>query len=307
MQITLSLARGCGKPSNRFYPDTAVISSINDMASAVGRDHICGSFSSHRRSRENFISADCVVMDCDNDHTDDPEDWIRPEDLTTLLSDVSCIIVPSRNHMKEKNGRTARPRFHVYFPISPITEEVAYAALKRRIQTDFPFFDANALDSARFIFGNPVITVADIIWQEGTITIQDYLFFNENTECGIIPEGSRNSALSIFAARILKRYGNSPEAQEAFRVEAEKCDPPLEKGELRTIWRSAIRFYRRVSRSPDYVKPEEYNGTEWSEPIPFDHGSPDPFPVDALPSFLKKQTHQMDISCLEMSSTSRSG
>ncbi|KAI4449171.1 hypothetical protein C823_003700 [Eubacterium plexicaudatum ASF492] len=59
--------------------------------------------------------------------------------------------MPSRNHMKPKDGRSARPRFHVYFPHDPITDGEACAALKKAIHQKFPFFDGNAIDSARFI------------------------------------------------------------------------------------------------------------------------------------------------------------
>lgn len=286
MKITLSAARVCGKPSNRFYPDEVTIADREQMAAAMRFDHVCGSFKDHRRSRENYISADCIVMDCDNDISEDPDFWIRPEDHDSLFPDVSCIIVPSRSNMKSKGGKAARPRFHVYFPISPITDEAEYAALKRKVQSSFPFFDANALDAARFIFGNADVDSEGIIWQEGSLTIQDYLFFSADTNHDSIPEGNRNSHLSAFAGKVLKRYGNTKEAQEAFRLETEKCDPPLEKAELRTIWCSALRFYRSVSKQPDYVKPEEYNGTEWTDPIPFEKAAVDTFPVDALPAFL---------------------
>ena len=285
MKITLSLAKVCGQASNRFYPDEAVIADREQIASAMHFDHVCGIFAHHRRSREGFISADCIVMDCDNDHSEEPDLWIRPEDHDSLFPDVSCAIVPSRSSMKPKNGKPARPRFHVYFPVGTITDETEYASLKRKVQAAFPFFDANALDSARFIFGNAA--VEDIIWHEGTLSIQDYLYFMDDRDHSI-PEGNRNSSLSRFAGRVLKRYGNTKEAQEAFRCEAEKCDPPLEKAELRTIWMSALRFYRSVRKQPDYVKPDEYNQPEWAEPIPFDRASTAPFPVDALPPFLSE-------------------
>ena len=289
MKITLSLAKVSGQPSNRFYPQAVSVTDAVQMAGAMAFDHVCGRFKNNRRSRENFISSDCIVMDCDNSHSDDPSAWIRPEDHETVFPDISCVIVPSRNHMKAKSGKATRPRFHVYFPISEMTDEAEYAALKRGIQHAFPFFDTNALDSARFIFGNGSLDPDQVIWQEGDCSVQEYLFFNEGTDPeDIIPEGSRNSALSIFAARILKRYGNSPEAHEAFREEADKCDPPLEKDELRTIWRSALRFYRSVKASPDYVNPEEYNGPEWSEPIPFEKAETEAFPLDALPPVLSE-------------------
>ena len=287
MRITLSVSKVCGARSNMRYPDKAVITDAEGMETAIRLDHVCGEFKNNRRSRENFVTSDCIVMDCDNGDSEKPSDWIRPEDITTALSDVSCVIVPSRNHMKKKGDKAPRPRFHVYFPIEPVTDEAEYAALKRKVQAAFPFFDKNALDSARFIFGNADVEAGSIIWQDGALTIQEYLYFMDDPDSSI-PEGNRNSHLSVFAGRVLKRYGNTKEAQEAFQIEAEKCEPPLEKAELRTIWLSAMRFYRSVSKQPDYVKPDEYNAPEWTEPIPFDRHPVEVFPVDALPDTLSQ-------------------
>ena len=45
-----------------------------------------------------------------------------------------------------------------------------------------------------------------------------------------------------------------------FLDEAAKCDPPLEKEELKTIWYSALKFFRsKVKTQPGYVEPDEYN------------------------------------------------
>jgi polysaccharide deacetylase 2 family uncharacterized protein YibQ len=37
------------------------------------------------------------------------------EKFLAMMPEVSMAIVPSRNHMKPKDGKCARPRFHVYF------------------------------------------------------------------------------------------------------------------------------------------------------------------------------------------------
>ena len=107
-------------------------------------------------------------MDCDNDHSDNPEDWITAEKLAGMLPDVGYAIVPSRNNMRDKNGTLPRPRFHAYFQIDEITDADDYAALKRAIYEKFSFFDGNALDAARFIFG---ADSGEVIWHDGTVSI----------------------------------------------------------------------------------------------------------------------------------------
>jgi hypothetical protein len=107
-------------------------------------------------------------MDCDNDHSEDPEEWITPEKMEELFGDFSYAIAFSRNHMKVKDGKSERPRFHVYFQIEEITDEKVYAGLKIAIQKQYTFFDDNALDAARFIFG---ADTGEVIWHEGWMTI----------------------------------------------------------------------------------------------------------------------------------------
>lgn len=72
--------------------------------------------------------------------------------------------------------------------------------------------------------------------------------------------GSRNNSMSHFAGRVLKKYGITDKAKDAFLEHAKRCDPPLEESELNTIWASAVRFYKKtVMIQPGYVPPEEYN------------------------------------------------
>lgn len=102
-------------------------------------------------------------MDIDNDHTENPTDWITPDGLAELMAGVAFMTATSRNHQKPKGTLSARPRFHVYFPISPVTDAEVYAGLKRRLASRLGFFDQQALDAGRFIYGttNPKTTIHD--------------------------------------------------------------------------------------------------------------------------------------------------
>lgn len=48
-------------------------------------------------------------------------------------------------------------------------------------------------------------------------------------------------------------------AHEIFMEEAAKCSPPLDDGELATIWQSACRFAQKVQAQEGYVSPDAYN------------------------------------------------
>ena len=261
MRLTLFTATCTGSKANTVYPNQCVIESARDMDKAMKLDHVCATYNDHRRSADNFIESDTVVMDCDNDHSEDPEDWITAEKMQQLFPDVSYVLVPSRHDNLPKDGKGPRPRFHVYFSIRTVCDAELYVDIKKAIHRNYPFFDENALDAARFIFGSDR---GDCIWHEGWVTIDETLSEaseQEYSDCrSTIPEGSRNSTLSRFAGRVLKRYGKTEKAFDLFCTEASRCDPPLDESELQTIWDSAVRFYeRKVCSQKGYVPPEEYN------------------------------------------------
>ena len=253
-----------GNPGNCLYPHRFDISTPETLQAAVGHDYVCAEYKNNYRCGENFISANCLPVDCDNDHSEDPADWIRPEDVKAAFPNVAFAVHYSRFNMREKNGKPARPKFHVLFPIDEMTDPGAYAEMKKLVNSIFPYFDTKALDAARFFFGTREPEVELI---PGEMNLTDFLYaddFDADLPAGhqvqqTIPEGSRNATMSRFAGRIIKRYGDTDEAYRVFLEEAEKCTPPLSDFELGTIWRSAQKFFTRVIQTEGYVAPEQYN------------------------------------------------
>lgn len=162
---------------------------------------------------------------------------------------VTFAVCYSRNHMKEKNGHTARPKFHCYFPMEKLTDNKAYSAMKHQIQKRFPWFDANALDTARFYFGTEH---PKVMFFDGDKTVDQVL-------PTAITAGSRNATLSQKAGKLIKRYGDTAKAEQLFKVEAERCVPPLPENELASIWSSAKKFGERIADRDDYILPEQFN------------------------------------------------
>lgn len=260
MKLTIFTANCVGNPANALYPNKAEIENKDDMMTVISRDHVCAEFKNCHRSIDDFLSSDVEVMDCDNDHSDDPNDWITAEKYDELFPDVSYILVPSRNDGKVKGKRSARPRHHIYFPHSKITSADEVAGIKTRLQEYAPFFDDNALDAARFIFGH---TPTDIVWHEGSRTIDEFLdemdFAEYDQSTQSIGEGSRNSTMSHIAGRLIKRYGNTEKAHDIYLEKAQLCSPPLEDSELALIWSSAVKFGKKVQSQVGYVSPEDFN------------------------------------------------
>ena len=255
MQFTVFTSDSVGNRKNCLYPHRQLITDKEKLRAAVSFDHVCAEYEGNYRSVSNFKESDVCVMDVDNDHSDDPQHWITPENLADEFSDLNYAITFSRNHMKTKEGKSPRPRFHVYFQITPFADPEGYTALKREIHRNYPFFDGNALDAGRFIFG---CDPGDVIWHEGQTTIDRVL--ERMTASDDIEEGRRNATLSRIAGRLVKRYGVTDESFQMFQTQAARCNPPLEDAELATIWKSACRFAKKVQAQPGYVPPEQFGG-----------------------------------------------
>ena len=259
MQMTIYDAVTVGSRSNCVYPNPVTVTDADTMRQAAAFDHVCAAYKQNYRSVDNFLKADCLPMDCDNDHSDDPDDWLTPFDVAMDFPGVGMIFVYSRSHMKQKGKRCPRPRFHVYFICTETTNSEIYSSWKDRLIADYPYFDDGAKDSARFLFGvkNAAVEVYD-----GEITIDEFLadsFAEWDAAQGQIPEGSRNKTMSNYAGRIIKRLGNTEEAHKQFLKEAEKCSPPLDDAELAGIWASAVKFGAKVAAQEGYIPPEQYN------------------------------------------------
>ena len=262
--FTLYHADFVGNPGNCSYPHKVEVTDTNSLIAAVGHDYVCAEYRNSYRNGENFIGSDCLPVDCDNDHSEDPQDWVLPADVMEAFPGVTFAIHYSRYNMREKNGKPARPKFHVLFPIEHMTDATAYSNMKKLVNSIFPYFDTQALDAARFFFGT---TTPDVEIYPGNINLTEF-FEDDDFDTGIagghhasqiIPEGNRNSTMSRFAGRVIKKYGDGDAAYQCFLEEAAKCSPPLEEQELLAIWHSARRFFAKVQQQDGYVPSEVYN------------------------------------------------
>ncbi len=262
--FTLYYADCIGNETNCLYPHKIEIKDKPSFFQAVCRDYVCAEYRNGYRSNDNFIGSDCLAVDCDNDHSEEPAEWITPADIAEAFPDVSFAVHYSRNHMKVKNGKSARPKFHVFFAIDPVINYAEYSGLKKMLNSLYPYFDKGAMDAARFFFGtkNPKVELFN-----GSKTLTKFLEvdeFDKDMASGsygdrvIIEEGRRNATMSRFAGRLVKRMGATEEAFGIFMEEAGKCDPPLDDTELGKIWASAGRFAKKVQSQEGYIPPDQY-------------------------------------------------
>lgn len=264
--MTMFTAPVSGQHNNTHYPHQHIVTTAIDLETVARLDHVVAEYVGGRRSAGSFVTSNCLVMDVDNSHTDTPAQWVTPESLADLLPGVAFMTATSRNHQKAKGAQSARPRFHVYFPIDPVSDAEAYAGAKRQLAARFEFFDSNAIDAGRFIYGHatPQITVVEgertiDAWLADTVGEDAFAQWDDATQA--IEEGSRNATLSRFAGRLLIRLGMTDEARALFDRKAARCNPPLPEAEVESIWRSATRFAKTVEDQPGYLPPEDYEAS----------------------------------------------
>ena len=165
--------------------------------------------------------------------------------------------------MKDKEAKSARPRFHVYLPLNKIYSEADLIRLmKEKILRVIPEFDSGAKDTARFFYGvaNPQCEA-----HEGSICIDEFLdalpdaelsenkleaddaelsssVEHEDNDNEVIPVGERNNYIFHVAMKALGKYGNSEKAKKVFDNACARCKPPLPSAEISATWNSAIRI-----------------------------------------------------------------
>lgn len=284
-EITLFKSNCVRIQNNTLFKEMHIVKSLDDFENVVSKDYVCATYINNYKKEANFIKSDCIGLNVDNDHSEDEASWVRVEDIMLKFPNVMFYVHYSTNHLKWKNGKKPRPKFHVIFPINEITSLKVYKDLKHKIYDFYPYFDSQALDGARMLFGTKDALV-DIV--NGEITIDEFMS-NLNTENKPILEGTRNSTLSKEASKLIKRYGPSNASYQEFLKIAERCSPPLDGAELKQIWSSAYKFYQeKVVTNPSYIKPDDYNAKDkWDSIISLDERELLPFPIDVFPDSIK--------------------
>ena len=138
MYFTLQTANVKADAKNSFYPNRAEVKDAASLQQAVAWEHVCAQYRNNHRGNEDFIRSDVVVMDLDNDHSEDPDQWITAEKLDGIFPNTCYALAPSRHHMLPKNGKPPRPKYHVYFPVAEITDAGQYAAVKAALFQKYP-------------------------------------------------------------------------------------------------------------------------------------------------------------------------
>jgi putative DNA primase/helicase len=251
---------------NVFYPDEFEINSIKDLKEATRLDYMPGK-TNGRRCNENVIYCDFIYHDYDNDFSENCADWITIDKARDeIYKGIRAYFISSRNHQKEKDGKPARPRFHVFLPTRQFNPK-QYEKYLPAFKEWFPLIDNDALDPARFFYGH---TTPEIYYQDG-IDILEWakakraLEIGESEEFEIpgynepkekITEGARNGALKSYAGHIKLDFLDK-EKEELFNAlwkwNVEKCEPPISEKEVRsTVLKSTWKDIQKINSAREY-------------------------------------------------------
>ena len=105
---------------NTSFATEPIVVYDGNAAEFFQHDHTPIKFKNGKRHGDNFEYATAIVADIDNTHSETMNDWSTIDDISAKLKEfgIKHLIVTSRNHFRSKNGAVARPKFHVYFPLS---------------------------------------------------------------------------------------------------------------------------------------------------------------------------------------------
>lgn len=266
-------------PHNKIYNLKVDIQSFEDLERVAQYDWINGEMKDYSRSKVNFIQADSITLDFDNDYSEVSSEWVTESTIQERLPNVKYGIVYSKSNNIEKvsgNKRfSPRPRMHVIIETGLIKSTDEYESITHKMLKLFPEADGKALDASHLFYGveNPKVFLAD-----GTICLKDFIDDNPNIfsdretdsqkETIIshdtdnktpIPVGERNTTIFNLSSKYAYRNGTD-NLNDYIQKQNSRCEEPLEQRELDGIEKSVRSYYDDiVSSYPDYIKPKDYN------------------------------------------------
>ena len=102
MEVIVFHSGNCGNAQNCLYPYNGTGSTPDELKKLFCYDHTFIRFKNNYRSKENVLEDSVAALDNDNDHTDDPTEWIPIESIPELFPGVPCVVSTSRHHMNRK-------------------------------------------------------------------------------------------------------------------------------------------------------------------------------------------------------------
>lgn len=85
LKFTIYGADVVGQSGNCLYPNKFEITDKDSFLKAIQMDHVTAKYKGNYRSKDNFEFSDCIPLDCDNDHSENSEEWLTPFDIALSI------------------------------------------------------------------------------------------------------------------------------------------------------------------------------------------------------------------------------
>lgn len=227
-------------------------------------------------SMEDFQMQTLFMNDVDNKLPDVPK--VTPADVAELLRRHDLHPAFAYDTF---NSTPEHERFRIALVSDePFTDRAQRDAVQAALIALIPQSDAECINADRIFFGTDKGLIEGagdltaVCTKDALLALVDAMGITvqngkkkEIPRFGeTIPTGARHGALVSFASSVLKKYGISDAAYQAYRERAAQCDEPLPDSETDTIWWDACRYYKNtICKTPGYVAPAEYAVQEFAE------------------------------------------
>ena len=106
INFTIYTADCVGNSGNCLYPNKMIVTDKESFIKATKMDHVTAKYKGNYRSKDNFEFSDCIPLDCDNDHSDNPNKWVTPLDIALEIPGVAFAVSYRRHHNISKGDKS---------------------------------------------------------------------------------------------------------------------------------------------------------------------------------------------------------
>ncbi|MDZ7794951.1 MAG: primase C-terminal domain-containing protein [Spirochaetia bacterium] len=220
------------------------IDSEEGLKEVVQYNHTMVKFTSGYRKKANFEYCDVLYADIDNTHSEDESEWVTISRFRTLFHEYEYYLVTSKSHQKEKNGAKPRDKFHVYFPVKPLSSAEELELWLRKLTTKYRFFDPQVKDASRLFFGSPN---AKVIHNRGKSIKQDLYDVEVNQgQSEMLPvnqitTGNRDDQIYRYACSLRNGGNTEEETRTLLHSINNSIDAPLSEDQVEKCIKSAFK------------------------------------------------------------------
>ena len=151
--------------TNTIFDNVCEINNIDDFTSMIHFDHMVSKCVDNKRKKENFVEANCLFFDIDNDgdpksEWDDFNTHATIDTINKVFGDYEYLLTYSRSHQKDKGDRAARNKYHLYFPLGTVIKDATnYEDSVKLVMSSFTrpdgveYFDPACKETSRLFYG----------------------------------------------------------------------------------------------------------------------------------------------------------